>query len=63
MSGTIPSLIRLLYLRLNYHSLKIIVRSVWMTSRWTQCHKTFYVRNLRLSIISLSVYPGQTFPA
>ncbi len=30
---------------------------------WTQCYKTFYGRNLRIFVISLSVSPLQAFPA
>jgi hypothetical protein len=28
---------------------------------WTQCCKTFFVRNLRIFVISKSVYPGKPF--
>ncbi len=29
---------------------------------WSQCYKTFYVRNLRIFIVSQSVRPSQILP-
>jgi hypothetical protein len=34
-----------------------------LTLIWGQCYKTFYVRNLRIFILSYSVCPWQGFPA
>jgi hypothetical protein len=39
------------------------VKGVEKPLTWAQCYKTFYIRNLRMVVISKSIRTCQAFPA
>ncbi len=56
------SVIMLSVIMLSVVMLNVVAPSAWIGLAWTQCHKTFYVRNLRKSDLSLGVSTWHGFP-
>jgi hypothetical protein len=48
---------------LQKHAIFTPQKVLYRIDSWGQCDNTFYIRNLRFFVISLSVCPWQAFPA